>query len=250
VPSGPSDDFASPTSPPPNSEGPLTLNDADLEYLKRLNANRSQASAFDTNAPAAASPIPPEGPLTLNDAYLECLKRLNANRSQASAFDTNAPAAASPIPSEGPLTLNDAYLEYLKRLNANRSQASAVGTGVPAAPLVPSDDSSFSGGLLGRLTALMAIDPQNPERLALPLQDDDLRSFCGDDPSSRGRFNGGARRAILGRRLATFSARSADCSYATLKNRLPCRANHRHNSIVARKEPAPGTAAGFSFLIS
>jgi hypothetical protein len=145
VPSGPSDDFASPTSPPPNSEGPLTLNDADLEYLKRLNANRSQASAFDTNAPAAASPIPPEGPLTLNDAYLECLKRLNANRSQASAFDTNAPAAASPIPSEGPLTLNDAYLEYLKRLNANRSQASAVGTGVPAAPLVPFRRFKFLG---------------------------------------------------------------------------------------------------------
>jgi hypothetical protein len=53
-------------------------------------------------------------------------------------------------------------------------------TYAPAAP--PPDDSNFSGGLLGRLAALMGVDPQNPDQLAPPSQDDELRAFYRDDP--------------------------------------------------------------------
>ena len=84
--------------------------------------------------------------------------------------------------SQGALSLNGAYLEYLKRLNADQSQASAFDTSAPAAPLAPSDDSSLSGGLLGRLMAIAGIDPQNPDQLAPPQQNDRLRAFYGDDP--------------------------------------------------------------------
>ncbi len=73
----------------------------------------------------------------------------------------------------------DAYLQYRKRLDANQSQASAMDASAPAASLVPSDDSSLSGGLLGRMTALMGVDPQNRNHLAPP-QDDDLRAFYRD----------------------------------------------------------------------
>jgi hypothetical protein len=45
APSDPDVAFASPASPPQNSEGPLTLNEAYLEYLKRLNANQPRASS-------------------------------------------------------------------------------------------------------------------------------------------------------------------------------------------------------------
>jgi hypothetical protein len=88
----------------------------------------------------------------------------------------------APMQPQGGLSLNDAYLEYLKRLNADQTQASASGESVPEAPLVPADDSIFFGGLLGRLTALAGINPQNPERFAPPPQDDVLRGFYRDDP--------------------------------------------------------------------
>jgi hypothetical protein len=38
----------------------------------------------------------------------------------------------------------------------------------PAVPLAPSDDPNFSGGLLGGLAALAAIDPPNPNQPAPP----------------------------------------------------------------------------------
>jgi hypothetical protein len=68
---------------------------------------------------------------------------------------------------QGPLSLNDAYLEYLKRQNASQLlPASAADSSAPAAPLVPSDDANFAGGLLGRLMTMADIDPQNPNQLA------------------------------------------------------------------------------------
>jgi hypothetical protein len=79
----------------------------------------------------------------------------------------------------GPLSLMDAYLLYRKRLGVNASQASAMDAGAPAAP--PSDDSNFSGGLLGRLAALMGVDPQNPDQLVPP--PDELRALYRDNPA-------------------------------------------------------------------
>jgi hypothetical protein len=136
-PSDPGAIFDPPALPSQNSEGPLSLNDAYLEYLKRLNANQSSASAFEPSAPAA----PP-----------------------------NPSSIAQPPDDDGPLTLMEAYQQYRKRLDANQPQASAFGAGAPAAPLAPSDDFNFSGGLVGRLTALMR---QYPDVYGPPPQEDD-----------------------------------------------------------------------------
>jgi hypothetical protein len=53
----------------------------------------------------------------------------------------------------------------------------------PAAPGARSNQPNFSGGLLGRLAALMGVDPENPTQLAPPPLDDQLRGFYRDDPS-------------------------------------------------------------------
>jgi hypothetical protein len=50
-------------------------------------------------------------------------------------------------------------------------------------PFVPSDDPNFSGGLLGRLVALVGIDPQDPTQPAPQPLDDQLRGFYRDDPA-------------------------------------------------------------------
>ena len=55
----------------------------------------------------------------------------------------------------------------------------------PAATLVPSGDSSFAGGLLGRMPALLGVKPQKPDQLASPPQDDDLRAFYRDPAQQR-----------------------------------------------------------------
>jgi len=132
------------------------------------NFGRSPASPFD-----AAMPFGPN-------------RRATTDGGDGAPALSAAPAAfalpiSAPPDSQGPLSLSDAYLEYLKRLNANLSRASATDPSVPAAPLVPSDDADFSGGLLGRLMAVAGIDPQNPNQLAPP-QDDELRAFYRDDP--------------------------------------------------------------------
>jgi len=112
-----------------------------------------------------------------------------------------APPISAPPDSQGPLSLNDAYLQYLKRLNAKLSPASATDPSAPAAPLVPSDDANFSGGLLGRLMAVAGIDPQNPDRYATPPQDDELRTFYRDDPVQPWTCNAGAKGSDLDRGL-------------------------------------------------
>jgi hypothetical protein len=73
----------------------------------------------------------------------------------------------------------DAYLQYRKRLDANSSPVSAMSAGAPVAP--PSDDSNFSGGLLRRFAALMGVDPQNPDQLAPP--PDEQRALYRDNPA-------------------------------------------------------------------
>ena len=136
----------------------------------------------DAAVQSPAAPAAPQGPLTLNEAYLEYRKRLDASQLSASAFDTSAPAAprnpssiALAPDDGGPLSLMEAYQQYRRRLDASQPPASAFDAGAPAAPLVPSDDSNFSGGLVGRLTALMR---QYPEMYGPPPQEDaDLPSY-------------------------------------------------------------------------
>jgi hypothetical protein len=81
---------------------------------------------------------------------------------------------------QGPLSLNDAYLEHRRRLDARQSQLSQTAA-QPTPPATSDDDSNFPGGLLGRLMPLMAIDPQNSEKVGPPLDDEQLRALFGDD---------------------------------------------------------------------
>jgi hypothetical protein len=71
---------------------PETPGDKPVRYLGWRTYNPSQGSPFGPPA-SAASPAPPEGPLSINDAYLEYRRRLDANQSQASAIDAGSPAA-------------------------------------------------------------------------------------------------------------------------------------------------------------
>jgi hypothetical protein len=70
----------------------------------------------------------------------------------------------------------------LSRTIVDQPQASAFNTAASAAPLAPSVDPNFSGGLLGRIAALAGIDPQNLTQPAPPPIDDQLRGFYRDDP--------------------------------------------------------------------
>jgi hypothetical protein len=138
--------------------------DKPVRYLGRRSHGISQGSAFDTSAPAV--------PLASPDGI-------------AGAFGNAPSPMLQPQNSGGPLSLMDAYLQYRKRLDANQSRASAIDANAPAAPFVPSDDSNFSGGLLGRMAALMGVDPQNPNQFALPPLADGLREFYRNDPMQR-----------------------------------------------------------------
>jgi hypothetical protein len=133
-PSDPGDIFAPLTSPGQNSQGPLTLNEAYLEYRRRLGADQSPSSAFDSSAPA----VP------------------------------RNPSSIAPAPDDGgPLSLMEAYQQYRRRLDASQPQTSAVAA--------DAGDSNFSGGLVGRLTALMR---QYPDIYGPPPpQDDELPSY-------------------------------------------------------------------------
>lgn len=83
--------------------------------------------------------------------------------------------AASPPDSTMPV-------RSLGRVSVDPQSASDLDQSPGAVPLVRSVDSNFSGGLLGRLMAVVGIDPREPARLAPPL-DDDLHGFYRDDPS-------------------------------------------------------------------
>jgi hypothetical protein len=138
--------------------------------LDDLISNFGRWQAPSLNADAAAPPVPNRR-----------IASIDGNDSNASSNGPDTaftpPVSAQQNP-QGPLSLNDAYLEHLKRLNANQPQAPASDSNAP--PLAPLDDSSFSGGLPGRLAALLGVDPQNPDQPAPPPSDDDLRAFYGD----------------------------------------------------------------------
>jgi hypothetical protein len=91
-------------------------------------------------------------------------------------------ARPSPSPTPPPTSAGGIPVRVLRRSIAGQPQASAFDAAAPFAPLSPSDDAIFSGGLLGRLAAMAGLDPQNAAQPApLPL-DDQLRGFYRDDP--------------------------------------------------------------------
>jgi hypothetical protein len=82
-------------------------------------------------------------------------------------------ALRKPPPPAPPLQTGGKPERSLGRRIVDPSQASAVDARAPAAPLAPSDDPHFSGGLPGRLVALAGIDPKNPNRAASSPLDDE-----------------------------------------------------------------------------
>jgi len=87
-----------------------------------------------------------------------------------------APRAPAPQPT------GSKPVRMLSRNIVGQLSPPVTDTSAPAPPLAPSDDSNFSGGLLGRLVALAGIDPQNPTQPAPSPLDDQLRGFYRDDP--------------------------------------------------------------------
>jgi hypothetical protein len=92
----------------------------------------------------------------------------------------------------------------LGRRILNQSPAPAYDPGAAAAPLAPSDDPNFSGGLLGRFAALAGIDPQNPKRPAPPSPDDDEEQAALRALEDRLTSSGNVRDAV-----ALYNARKA-----------------------------------------
>jgi hypothetical protein len=77
-------------------------------------------------------------------------------------------------PPEPPQQTADSMPERrLGRRILNQSPVPAYDPGAAAAPLAPSDDPNYSGGVLSRLVALAGIDPQNSNQPAPPSPDDE-----------------------------------------------------------------------------
>jgi hypothetical protein len=140
--------------------------------LDDLISNFGRWQAPSLNAGAAPPPVP--------NRRISLSNGNDSNSPSNGTGTTFGPPITAPSDSQRPLSLNDAYLEYLKRLNASQPQALALEPSAPSPPLAPPDDSSFSGGLPGRLAALLGVDPQNPDQPAPPPSDDDLRALYGD----------------------------------------------------------------------
>src|SRR5579871_6646525 len=70
---------ASQASPLTQADATQNASDPPQRILGRRTYNPSDPSPFDRRSSAPAAPASPDGSLTLNEAYLEYLKRLNAN---------------------------------------------------------------------------------------------------------------------------------------------------------------------------
>jgi hypothetical protein len=142
-------------------------------------ATAPERHGFLDGGPANRDVAASTAPGTPEQSPIRYLGRRTYRLSPSSNADTTVPpnnfsTIAQAPDDDGPLTLNEAYLQYRKRLDASQSQVSAFDTSAPAAPLAPSYDSAFSGGLVGRLTALMK---QYPEIYGPVPQDDELPAY-------------------------------------------------------------------------
>jgi hypothetical protein len=150
--------FEAPLTNPINTETPMPF-PLDVPVAPLVPTNGVTApgrhGSFDNgsrnfgSAPASVQEAPDDKPVRY-------LGRRTDSLSHGSMINPAAPGATSQRPPQGPLSLNDAYLGYPKRLDASPSQAPPIDASALAAPLVASDDSNFSGGLLGRLMAIAA----------------------------------------------------------------------------------------------
>jgi len=69
---------ASQESPPLQSDEAASTDDQPQRFLVRRTYSLSDPSPYPQRPPVAAAPASPDGSLSLNDAYLEYLRRLSA----------------------------------------------------------------------------------------------------------------------------------------------------------------------------
>ena len=167
---------SSPAPQPQESEGPLTLNEANLLYLARLNRNKPQASMSDPAASTASFDASDRNPPRLSAAdwitSLAGVGRQNpvqpASSPQTrglagSAYRGNPvqPWTGAPDNSAASSNVNRNWYTPLGGLlwDGNKSRAPVTDTGVSASPIDYSDNANYSGGLPGRYLALASLDP-------------------------------------------------------------------------------------------
>jgi hypothetical protein len=186
----PGDARSSPAPQLQESQRPLSLMEAYLEYVARLNGNKPQAFMFDQAAPFDASdPNPFSGGLPGRLAAIAGIDPQNPTqfasspqtRGLAGSFyggnplqpRTGAPVRDAPDNSAASGNANRNWYPPLGALlrDGDRSRAPVTDAGVPASPIVSSDSANYSGGLLGKFAALAGIDQQDPNQPA-PLDDE------------------------------------------------------------------------------
>jgi hypothetical protein len=136
---------------------------------------KSPASVFDNGAPAV--PIVPSDDASFSGGL--------PGRLAAFLAGTMNEAQTPPPPlQDGAQGISSGKsVPRLVRVNGDNSPASVSDMGALAAPIVPSDDASFSGGLAAWVAALAGVGPQSPNQFAAPPLDDGLRGFYCDDPT-------------------------------------------------------------------
>jgi hypothetical protein len=158
-----------------NGSAPPAAN-KNFPYLARRIASQSQASVFDTGAPAV--PLVPSDDPSLSGglpgriaAVLAGIDPLNQSQPARSLLDDGTQGISSNKPAR-----------YLSRRNSNNPPASVSDTSAPTVPFALPDSLNSSRGLADWIAALAGVDPQSPEQFALPLEDG-LRDFYRDDPA-------------------------------------------------------------------
>jgi hypothetical protein len=223
-----------PSSPAPQeSQGPLSLNDAYLLYLARLNANKPQISMSDPAPPTAPFDATNRNPPRLSAAdWIASLAGVDLqNPTQfarsprtrglaGSSYSSNpvqpwldAPIGGAPDNSAASGNDNRHWYVPLGGLlwDGNKSPAPpAADAGVPASPIVSTDDPNYSGGLLGRYLALAGLDSQNSNQPAPPPLDDEQDQANLQEFDARLSSTGDIRDAV-----ALYMARKASRARGT-----------------------------------
>jgi hypothetical protein len=168
---------SSPAPQPQESEGPLTLNEAYLLYLARLNRNKPQASMSDSAASTASfdASNPNRPRLSAADWIASLAGVGRQNPVQPSSPQTRGLAGSAhggnPVQPWTGAPDNSAASGNVNRnrytplggplWDGNRSRAPVTDADAPASPIDYSDSANYSGGLPGRYLALVGLDPEN-----------------------------------------------------------------------------------------
>jgi hypothetical protein len=153
-------------APEPGEEAQGAPSNVPERRLSRKILNPSAGVPINTRSPPTQEPQESEGPLTLNEAYLLYLARLNARRAQASMSDPAGPTAPFDASNPNPPRLSAAdWIASLAGVD-RQNPTQPASSGVLASPIDSSENANYSGGLPGRYLALAGLDLENPNQPA------------------------------------------------------------------------------------